>query len=263
MPAFYAHDRFGTKVYEKITGDLKKIIKDHYVQYEIGMQGPDIFFFYRPYSNNDVVKYGNRLHTVSARPFFLHALDIIKTKGRDSKEYAYLLGFLTHYILDSECHSYVNEMIARSGVQHLEIEEEFEKKLLKMDGKDPLGYELAKLIPTDDETAEAIYPFFPGFDALTVKKALMDMKLIKKLFTAPGKVKHTTINTAFRLTGKRAYLKGLMNQHQDNPNCFESNEGLIHRFDHAIDIAVDMIYSLDESLLTGKKLNDRFNRTFE
>ena len=54
MPALYAHDRFGEKVSEKSDGELKNIIFKYYNQYEVGLQGPDILFFYRPYHGNDV-----------------------------------------------------------------------------------------------------------------------------------------------------------------------------------------------------------------
>ncbi|NBK97179.1 MAG: hypothetical protein EOM50_04055 [Erysipelotrichia bacterium] len=263
MPAFYAHHRFGKKVYERLNSDIKELIEKNYAQFAIGLQGPDIFFFYKAYKKNKVNEYGNKLHAQSARPFFLHALEVIDKKGRDSKEYAYLLGVICHYILDSECHPYVEEMIQVSGVQHLEIEEEFEKKLLKLDGEDPIGFEMAKLVPSDDETAQAIYPFYPGFDALTVKKSLMDLKLIKKLFTAPGAIKHASINTIMKMSGKHAYLKGLMNQKKDNLKCYESNEGLLHRFDKAIAVAVKMIASFDTTLTKHTRLDDRFNRTFE
>ena len=50
MPAFYAHDRFGEKVWKKTDGEIREIILKHYKQFEIGLQGPDIFFSYRPYS---------------------------------------------------------------------------------------------------------------------------------------------------------------------------------------------------------------------
>ena len=85
------------------------------------------------------------MHAVSAYPFFLRALEIVRRKGRETKEYAYLLGFLCHYILDSESHSYVDEMIRKTGVEHVEIEEEFEKKLLRIDNKDPLLIRLQNL----------------------------------------------------------------------------------------------------------------------
>lgn len=129
MPAIYAHDRFGEKAAKKLDGELKRFVFEYYPQFEIGLQGSDIFFFYRPYMKNKIIKYGHHLHGISAKPFFEHAMKVINKRGRDSAQYAYLLGFICHYILDSECHPYISQMIEKTGVQHLEIEEEFEKSL--------------------------------------------------------------------------------------------------------------------------------------
>lgn len=266
MPAIYAHDRFGKEVAERVLGEPGKTVRRYYTQFKIGLQGPDIFFFYRFNTDNPIVSYGQHLHRISALPFFRHAVDIIRKKGCNSREYAYLLGFLCHFILDSECHPYVEDMIEVTGVQHLEIEEEFEKLLLRLDGQDPVGYPLADLIPTDPETVRAIYPFYRTNESITPKiifQSLRYMKLIKRFLTAPGKLKHAAINTGMKLTGKYPYVKGLMNQRVDNPNCKESNEGLLTRFDAAIDLAAGIIGSLDESIRTGKPLSERLDRNFE
>ena len=263
MPAFYAHNRFGEKVVQKTDGEINEIISKYYVQFQIGLQGPDIFFFYRPWKSNRVTKYGYHLHEIPATPFFMHALDIVKAKGRDSREYAYLLGFICHYILDSECHPYVSEMMETLEIEHLEIEEEFEKMLLRKDGKNAFSYPLADLVPTDSVTAKTIYPFYRNMNPVIIQEALKDLKLVKRIFTAPCIVKQTLLNGAMHLTGKYTYWKGLMHQRKDNPKCSLSNEGLYHHFKTAIDVAVAMLYSFDESLRTGKKLDPRFDRTFE
>ena len=54
-----------------------------------------------------------------------------------------------------------------------------------------------------------------------------------------------------------------MNQHRDNLRCRRSSQELLSRFDEAAKLAVDMLYSLDETIQTGKELNRRFDRTFE
>lgn len=262
MPAFYAHDRFGRKVFSRLDGEIRQTIQNHKSQFRIGLQGPDLFFFYKPYLPNKVTKYGNHLHDISAYPFFRHGVAVVREKGRTSKEYAYLLGFLCHFILDSECHPFVEAYIKKSGVQHLEIEEEFEKRLLRMDGKDPFAYPLADLVPTDEMTAEAICPFYENMTEDVVLSSLKGLRLIKRLFTAPGRLKHDTINTVMKLTGKYPYMKGLMNQHRDNMRCRKSNHELQQRFDAAVELAVHMMYSLDETIQTGKELNQRFDRTF-
>lgn len=263
MPAIYAHYRFGAKVARRLEGELKETVTKYHAPFVIGLQGPDIFFFYRPMISNRVVKYGNHLHNISAEPFFRHAVSVVRKRGSASPEYAYLMGFICHFILDSECHPYVAQMIEETGVEHLEIEEEFEKLLLRMDGKDALAYPLGRLVPVDDATAAAIEPFYEGIDQPTVKESLKWMRAIKRLLTAPGDRKQAVLDAALHLTGKYAEAKGLMLHRIDNPKCEESNEGLLRRFDNAVGLAVRMIESFDRSVHGQEKLDPRFDRTFE
>lgn len=263
MPAIYAHNRFGAMVSGRLEGELKDTVRNHYTQFRIGLQGPDIFFFYKPYCSNRVAKYGIHLHGISAYPFFEHAVSIVREKGRSSREYAYLMGFICHYILDSECHPYVSEMMEKTDVGHMEIEEEFEKKLLRLDKKDPFRYHLDRLVPTDDLTAEVISPFYPGINSETVKESLKTLKFVKKLFRTPRACKRWFFNAVMKVCGKYKEYNGLVHQKKDNPKCRESNEGLQKRFENAISIAVCMIESFDETVRTGKELEKRFDRTFE
>lgn len=271
MPAFYAHDRFGREVSQRMQGILKETITKYYTQFAIGLQGPDIFFFCRPWCGR-INRYGNHLHHISARPFLYHGQKVIRQTGRDSAQYAYLMGFICHFILDSECHPYVNMVVEETGIHHLEIEEEFEKYLLRLDDEDPLAFPMAELVPTDNITAAVIAPFYArGITPSIVRRALKDLRLVKKVFTAPGALKQNAINGIFRLSGHYAGLKGLMNQRIDNPACQTSNNGLMLLYDHAVDLAVEMIESYDDCLMSmtaagrGERLplDPRFDRNFE
>ncbi len=264
MPAIYAHDRFGQEVAERLDSELKNIIEKYRAPYAIGLQGPDLLFFYRPWGKNRVNQYGVHLHKISALPFFEHALQVTREYGRDSREYSYLMGFICHYILDSECHPYVGRMIKKTGVQHLEIEEEFEKMLLRMDGKDALAFPTSTLVPTDEQTARAIAPFYAeSIDWKIIHQSLKYLKRVKKLLCAPGMFKQGLINTAMKLLRQYDKMKGLMYQRVDNPACRETDAGLKQRYDSAVGVAAEMIRSFDESLRTGQELNARFDRTFE
>lgn len=263
MPALYAHYRFGARVAGRLEGDLKGIIQKYHAEFAIGLQGPDIFFFYRPLYRNRVVRVGTGLHAKPVRPFLEHALTVVDTAGRDSREYAYILGFICHFILDSECHPYVNAYRDERGVSHLEIEEEFEKKLLRMDHKDALSYPISKHIPTSLRTARAICPFYEEVTIRTVRESLFSFKLIKKLFTAPSPVAQAILNTLLHLSGDFSSYKGLMNQRIDNPACEESGNMLLWHFHRAIPLAVSMIQAFDDSFQKGDELPARFDRTFE
>ncbi len=262
MPAFFAHDLFGRAAAKRLKGDLKETVLTHYTQFRIGLQGPDLFFFYRPYSYNAVNRYGTALHEASALPFLEKAKEVILEKGRDSKEYAYLLGFICHFILDSECHPYVESFRALSGVAHMEIEEEFDKKLLRLLGRNPFTYPLYRLIPTDETTAESVLPFYDA-DLHTIRTSLLDLHRVKRLFYAPRIWKQFLMNGIMRLLGKYDTMKGLVHQRPDNPRCAKSNEELLARFKKAVPLAVKMLESFDQSLRTGSELDPRFDRNFE
>lgn len=262
MPAFYAHHRFGERVLPLLGAETKATVLKYRNAFNIGLQGPDIFFFYRPYKKNSINQYGESLHSASAYSFFTHAADIIRQRGCDSGEYAYLLGFLCHFILDSECHPYVDEMIEKTGVQHMEIEEEFEKLLLREDGHDALAFPLAGLVPEAKGVSRYIYPFYT-VNIEDIEQSLKDLKSVKRLFTAPGALKQGVINTAMKLTGNYTKYKGQMNQRKDNPACIPSNKGLSERFDSAVPLAVKMAESLENSIKSCCALDKRFDRTFE
>lgn len=263
MPALYAHNRFGTDVSARLDDELKTTVKKHYTQFRIGLQGPDIFFFYRPLKKNPVSKMGYGMHDEFADTFFAKSADVIRKKGRDSREYAYLLGFLCHFILDSECHPYVEEMVQKIKVGHMEIEGEFEKYLLREDDKDALAYPVARYVPTDDSTVETICQFFPDIKRAEIKEALKTLKFIKSFLTAPSKIKQNVINAVLRITRLYKHYYGLMHSYQDNPKCSTTNEELAKKYERAVRCAVSMIESYDETILRGAPLHERFHRTFD
>lgn len=263
MPAFYAHHRFGDTVIQALSNPQRDVAVSFRTQFDIGLQGPDLFFFYRPYiSGGRVAKYGHHLHEISAMPFFEHGLHIVEKAGLDSMEYAYLLGFICHFALDSRCHGYINEMVKKIGVSHLEIEEEFEKYLLRKDGKNPISFPLADLVPQDMATAETAAAFYENITPVIAKQALSDLRAVKKLLTAPGKLKQGAVNTALRMTFHYRQLKGLMNQRKDNPRCIKTNAEIYVLFEEAVPFALELMDSFNESLQTATVLSGAFDRDF-
>lgn len=112
-------------------------------------------------------------------------------------------------------------------------------------------------------TAKAIAPFYENITWKTARKSLYWLRFVKNLFRAPRSLKRGIINTVMRLTGQYDKIKGLMHQKKDHPKCAETNKGLNQRLEGAVDLAVMMMESFDESLRSGLRLNERFDRTFE
>ena len=75
------------------------------------------------------------MHGRKAREFFEKGM----AKVREEKNpalMAYLLGFGCHYILDSTCHPYVNQVAAEGKISHTLFEKEFDRMLMYETGKD-------------------------------------------------------------------------------------------------------------------------------
>lgn len=131
MPAVYAHHQFGNLVRERLDGQIRETVEQYPALFEAGLQGPDFLFFYKPLKKNPVSRRGYEIHEEKASVFLKKGLKVIQNTGAQSPEYAYLFGFICHFMLDSQCHPYVSEEMKRTGAGHIEIESGFEKFLLK------------------------------------------------------------------------------------------------------------------------------------
>lgn len=111
MPGFVTHYIFGRETYHKLKlTQQKRNLYDNRAAYGLGLQGPDLFFYYLP----SYVLHGHNIgalaHTSETNAFFrglLQSYTSFSSKtDRDIAE-AYLTGFLGHYLLDTTCHPYI------------------------------------------------------------------------------------------------------------------------------------------------------------
>ena len=138
MPTTYAHDLFGKEVYRRLPADMKAVIRRHGELYRIGLHGPDILFYYMV-SKNPVSQFGVQMHKEKAKAFFEEGMRQVR-RNKDEALLVYLLGFGCHYMLDSACHPYVNQMADEGVVPHIVLEKEFDRVLMEETGKDPDHY---------------------------------------------------------------------------------------------------------------------------
>lgn len=262
MPAFYAHDRFGKEVITLLRGEIKEVCVKYFNEFALGLQGPDFLFFYKPLSKNKVNQLGHQMHKLHCSSILKKMLEEVRMRGVKSSTYAYVLGFICHFILDSECHPYVADMMEYLQLGHLDIEAEFEKYLLYKDNQKPEEYRLDKLVeePLDIISLQRLYP---SLKVSEMEAAIHDLKKYKKFLCAPHHIKRTLITTGLKISGNYKSLKGVMLSAKLNPKCNHCNEGLWHRYENAKSIAVEMLNDFHHSVVEGKELNARFDRSFE
>ena len=262
MPATYAHYRFGQEVRKDLPEKEKKIVEEFPELFMIGLHGPDIFFYYKPFSKNRVRQIGHEMHRHAGEEFFAPAAEVVGEHSENHAYLSYLYGFICHFALDVACHGYVDEKIAKSGISHTEIEAEFDRMLMVKDGHDPIRYKPTGHIVPSEENAEIIQAFFGDVDSTQLLGTLKGMVTYLNLLVAPSKGKRFLINTILKLTGNYKELHGLMINYLANPDCADSTKELFKRYGEAKDMALLLIHEYGGFLEGKEELNPIYNYTF-
>lgn len=112
MPGFTTHYIFGMKAYNDMPfTPLKHSIAKYRWLYQLGLQGPDMFFYNIPIlRHRDYRNVGSYMHEHKVNAFFeccLRRIGTIRSRQQQEEAISYLAGFINHYIADSICHPYV------------------------------------------------------------------------------------------------------------------------------------------------------------
>lgn len=158
MPANYAHYRFGKQVLSDLPADVRQCIQRFRRMYDMGLHGPDIFFYYNPFLKTAVGDLGETYHRRTGQEFFAHAC----AKATTEAAKAYLYGLLGHYCLDSACHPFVEKADMSGEARHVALESEFDRYLMAMDGiAEPHTYDQTKHIRLTRGECMTVAEFYP------------------------------------------------------------------------------------------------------
>lgn len=260
MPAGYAHFDFGQQVYSQLDQALQDRLKPHMDLYNIGVHGPDILFYHKALQKNAIKDLGFSMHRKEAYEFFRDAKHIIIHSLYREDSFAYICGFITHFVLDSECHGYIGEQEKELDMTHSEIESEFDREILIQQDKDPLRTSLTPHIHPSIEVAQVIAPFFMLNDK-DINKSLKDLLFYLGMLKAPGHIKRSFVLLAMKVAGIYQKYKGLMINYEKNEKSRECIDELIHKKNNAVKLAVKLIQEYSEHL-NDDYLNERFKRTY-
>ena len=71
MPGFVTHHIFGINAFHGLPkGNAKDIIRKHNKAYSLGLQGPDLFFYFLPTSSGLFPNIANKMHKENTGEFF-------------------------------------------------------------------------------------------------------------------------------------------------------------------------------------------------
>lgn len=186
MPASYAHYRFGKLLLPNLPPDVRQTIQRFRRMYDMGLQGPDFFFYYNPFVSTATGKLGSVFHHQTGQEFFPAAC---KAATSDAAK-AYLYGLLGHYCLDSICHPFVNQLVQIEEAKHIPLESEFERFLLALDGeKSPQTFDMSKYFRLTRGECMTVASFYPGSTGGKVFQSIRMMALFSKFLAHPNRAR--------------------------------------------------------------------------
>lgn len=139
MPGFVTHYVFGINSYKQITSpQMKKIIKNNRHVYTVGLQGPDLFFYFLPSSMGIMTNIANIMHKTNTNLFFENMLNecySFKTIRDRETALSYIAGFMGHYLLDTTVHPYVYSRVGTESTKeqlgvHFGLETDIDRDVL-------------------------------------------------------------------------------------------------------------------------------------
>ncbi len=241
MPCSYAHYKFGQEVLSGLTRDIRDAILPFKELYDIGLHGPDIFFYHNPILPDRVTRIGHGTHDLSGLEVFSGAARVVRAHGESGMYLAYAYGYLCHFALDCMCHGTVNSFCAQQGLSHNEIEMEFDRALTVADGLDPLRHDTAAHIVPSRRNAAVITAFYPGIQFRDTARSLKAMPFCLRTLLAPDLIKRRALLAAFRAAGKYKEMAGLVMSLEPNPLCRESSRRLTELYKLAVPLAIKLI----------------------
>jgi hypothetical protein len=178
MPDCVAHYQFGQDVLNRLDADLKSCALAYKREYDTGLQGPDIFFFYKPYRKTDIADYGTARHDQPAIQMFIPIL----AKVREKAALSYMMGLICHYTLDAYCHPYINGH-SRDLSDHRRIEAAYDRHIISWRGSVKSRHLLAHTSGLD---LDAIASLWPGMNPDIISKCLKSKRFYTWLLDHKG-----------------------------------------------------------------------------
>ena len=257
MPSHYSHHRFGKDVLPAIPADCQRLIQRFRRLYNIGLQGPDLFFYYNPFLKTETGELGKKFHRMTGREFFTQACEILR-KNTSEGAAAYLYGLLAHYCLDSVVHPFVHELTDEGPLGHVELEVEFDRYLLQLDGKHPpQTYRMGKYYKITRGECVTVSQFFPPVTPGAIYRSTRNM--IRSDWFLKGK-NRALLRLLLRVTPETVSQQLMADP--ANHKCLHLNDAMLALYTEAASRYALLLAQLTAHLNGGDPLGAEFDAVF-
>jgi hypothetical protein len=267
VPGFLTHYLAGQSGLEKL-GDVDPAYEK---LFNLGTQGPDIFFYYAPgFVKERCRGVGSMIHHADFRKFFMEMARWTKQPA----VFAYLTGFLVHYTVDVAAHPFVNACTENEGITDMQksaAHRHFETvtdvlMLERLRGQQPSEIAQSKLIAAPKEQKQAAAVVFAqavqkvyarGLKPQDVYHAMGYMTAITRMLeSSAGRRKRAVAFFEDKLAGARIFSSMVHMQRVEETRDYLNlgretwkegrSESFPQLFEKAVAQAVRLITALDE-----------------
>lgn len=260
MPSSYAHYRFGTHALDLMPTEIREPILRHRALFDEGLQGPDFLFFHSLFKTSPLSKLGTAYHEKSGCDFFKKACRHLQ-QNPSASGFSYLYGLLAHYCLDSTCHPFVYSVTENEDLAHVELETEFDRYLLALDGcKKPHAASISRRMKLRKGDHATVSGFYPDVSSRDMARCIRNMALSHRLLALPTRVGRGMVERVTQLAGGNAAAKVMTIG--PNPKWSHLDEKLLELYQQALQEFPIHLEQLTSHMACGTPLGDAFNVNF-
>ena len=254
MPSCFAHYRFGEQLLPMLPADIRFPVQRHRSLFDLGLQGPDFFFYYKLGKKTPVRQLAREYHHQSGGQVFSK---ICRELGHPTdEETAYLYGLLAHYCLDAFCHPIVCRITGEDSMAHNALESEFDRFLLERSGiAKPHTHNRGSTIRCSAEQAAVIARFYPEAQPAQIRTALNTMGTVLGLLTI-----HAGAKRVLALMGPPN--PGLLMHTSPDPAYAGYNPELLEGYSRALRAYPELLQQLHSHMAFGEALGEDFDPIF-
>jgi len=276
MPAFATHFFYAEKVYESLDEDTQKKIKKYRDYYDLGAQGPDIFYYYKPYRKNNISDFGTQVHHKLFKELIKNALKNIKeyemNPNRKLRTYEddaaliYLLGLSTHFTLDSSFHPLINKE-AKTKNDHYILETELDRKIIEREAKNIEPYKFKRNLLINYKVkkyGKELNLVYPEVSSRTIDEVVYQTNFYIEKLSSPSGFNTKMISTVSKwFAGDGTDFSNMIIKKEVNHKFDKVISRLLENYDETIELGKANLINILEHYDGKGKLSHNFNKSFE
>ena len=245
MPGYLTHYLAGRELFGKMSENLQKTVKSNRKIFNLGSQGPDIFFYYFPGMIRKATRrIGTHMHENDLGYFLAYMAKCAKSAQNNAERdviFSYTAGFVMHYALDANAHPYVYAKThddyatkLENSAEHRKFETAIDVEMLKLlHGKKPADVKQPELINASEIHAKIAATAYskcikrvykrkitPG----AICRAMSAMVVFTKFLQSKNGLRKRAIEFAERLTIRKFLFSSMVHPQEPNvPDCLNLN----------------------------------------